>query len=48
MTGRRLVWIVVAVIAILLTIYLLAFWAFNSGGEVPGSGTGEILTTPTP
>jgi hypothetical protein len=48
MTDRRLVWIAVAAIALVLVITLLAFWAFSSGGEEPGTGTGETMTVPTP
>jgi hypothetical protein len=44
MSERRLVWIAAAVVAILLAFTLLSIWAFNTGGEVPGSGTGEIVT----
>lgn len=47
MTGRTLVWIVVAAVAIFLAGSLLSYWAFSSGGETPGSGTGEIVTIET-
>jgi hypothetical protein len=46
-TNRRLMWIAVAAIAILLAGTLLAFWAFSDDGEAPGSGTGETVTTLT-
>jgi hypothetical protein len=46
MTERRLLWIGAAVVAIVLAITLLSLWAFSTGNEVPGSGTGETLTTP--
>jgi hypothetical protein len=46
LSERRLVWIGAAVVAIILAITLLSLWAFSTGDEVPGSGTGETLTTP--
>ena len=48
MRDRRLAWIVVAAVAVVLAVTLLAVWAFSSGDEAPGSGTGETVTTPMP
>jgi ABC-type transporter Mla subunit MlaD len=48
MQKRRLAWIALAGIAIVLVVTVLAVWAFSSGGEEPGTGTGETVTTQTP
>jgi hypothetical protein len=40
MIFRRVVWIVVAIIAAWLALSALAFWQFNSGDSVPESGEG--------
>ena len=48
MQKRRLVWIALAAIAIVLVVTVLAVWAFSSGGEEPGADTGETVTTQTP
>ena len=44
--NRRLVWIVIGVIAILVAGTALAVWAFSADDETPGSGTGETITLP--
>ena len=48
MQKRRLAWIALAAIAIVLVVTVLALWAFSSGGEEPGADTGETVTTQTP
>ncbi len=46
MSDRRLIWIGVAIVAIFVGLTLLSYWAWSSGGSEPGTGTGEIVTTP--
>jgi hypothetical protein len=43
----RTVLIVVAVVVVVGLIGLvIAYWLFNTGGTVPGTGTGDVITTP--
>jgi fatty acid desaturase len=43
----RIVLIVVAVVVVVGLIgWLIAFWLFNAGGTIPGTGTGDVITTP--
>jgi hypothetical protein len=44
----RVVRILLIVLTVALMLYLLGYLIFNSGGSAPGTGTGEILTGPTP
>jgi hypothetical protein len=43
---RRIVRIVVIVIAIIVVLWLVGYTLFNVGGTSPGTGTGDVLTTP--
>lgn len=45
MTKKRLLLIVVAVAAVAVGIWLLGYALFNTGSEVPGSGTGTTVET---
>jgi hypothetical protein len=47
-TAGRLIRIVLVVVGIWVALFLVGYWLFNSGGTVPGTGTGEVVTTPTP
>jgi hypothetical protein len=44
----RVTRILLIALAITLVLYLVGYLIFNSGGTVPGTGTGEIVTGPTP
>ena len=41
---RSWVRILLMVVAIAILLYLAGYLIFNSGGSVPGSGTGETIT----
>lgn len=45
---RRWVRVLVIVVAAAFALYIVGYAIFDWGGEVPGSGTGEIVTEPTP
>jgi hypothetical protein len=44
----RVVRIVLIVLAIVVAIWIVGYALFNVGGSTPGSGTGEMITEPTP
>ena len=44
MSNRRVLLIALAVVAVAIGVYLLAFVLFNSGEEVPGKGRGTTTT----
>jgi hypothetical protein len=48
--GRRILRIVLIVVAVVVVVWLIGliigYTLFNVGGTVPGTGTGDILTTP--
>lgn len=45
---RRILRIVVIVVAVVVVVWLIGFIVgytlFNVGGEIPGTGTGDVLT----
>jgi hypothetical protein len=43
---RTIVLIVLAAFLLLLLLFLLGYVLFNVGGTVPGTGEGDVLTTP--
>jgi hypothetical protein len=43
---RRILRIVLIVVAVVVVIWLIGYTLFNVGGSVPGTGTGDIVTTP--
>jgi hypothetical protein len=47
---RRILRIVLIVVAVLVVVWLIGlligYTLFNVGGSVPGTGTGDIVTTP--
>jgi hypothetical protein len=45
-TLRTVLTVVAVVVVVLLTGLLIAYWLFNTGGTVPGTGTGDVITTP--
>ena len=45
MEGSRILLIVLALVVV---IQLAGYVILNMGGSTPGSGTGEIITEPTP
>ena len=45
MTNRRVLLIVLAVAAAAVGIWLLGYALFNTGSEVPGTGTGTTVET---
>jgi flagellar basal body-associated protein FliL len=46
--SRRTLWILLMVIAAVILIWILGYVVFNTGGSIPGSGTGDTITEPTP
>ena len=45
MSKKRVLLIVLAVAAVAVGIWLLGYALFNTGSEVPGSGTGTTVET---
>jgi hypothetical protein len=43
---RRILRIVLIVVAVVVVLWLIGYTLFNLGGSVPGTGTGDIVTTP--
>jgi hypothetical protein len=43
---HRLGRIVLIVVAVLVVLWLIGYTLFNVGGVVPGTGTGDVITTP--
>jgi hypothetical protein len=43
---RNIVLIIVAAFLLLILLYWLGYVLFNTGDTMPGSGEGEVLTTP--
>jgi hypothetical protein len=43
---RRIVLIMVAVVVVVWLIGLVIGYTLNVGGEIPGTGTGDVVTTP--
>jgi hypothetical protein len=43
---RRILRIVLIVVAVVVVVWLIGYTLFNVGGTVPGTGTGDIVTTP--
>jgi hypothetical protein len=43
---RTLVLIVLAALLLLLLLFWLGYVLFDAGGTVPGSGEGDVITTP--
>jgi hypothetical protein len=44
----RLLLIALAVVGAVVGVWLAGYALFDSGGSVPGSGTAETVTAPTP
>ncbi len=44
----RWVRVLLIVLVVAVAIYLVGFVLFNTGGSMPGSGTGDVLTQTTP
>jgi hypothetical protein len=43
---RKILRIVLIVVAAVVVVWLIGYTLFNVGGTVPGTGTGDIVTTP--
>ena len=46
---RRWLWIILAVIAIVIAVYLVGYVIFDTGDDgPPATGTGDVITEPSP
>jgi hypothetical protein len=43
---RRILRIVLIVVAVVVLVWLIGYTLFNVGGLIPGTGTGDVITTP--
>jgi hypothetical protein len=43
---RRILRIVLIVVAVVVIVWLIGYTLFNVGGTIPGTGTGDVVTTP--
>jgi hypothetical protein len=43
---RRTLRIVLIVVAVVVVLWLIGYTLFNVGGLIPGTGTGDVVTTP--
>ena len=46
MPRRRTLRIVLIVAAAVVLVWLIGYTLFNVGGLIPGTGTGDVVTTP--
>jgi hypothetical protein len=45
-TLRTVLTVVAVVVVVGLIGWLIAYWLFNAGDMIPGTGTGDVITTP--
>jgi hypothetical protein len=43
---RKTLRIVLIVVAVVVVVWLIGYTLFNVGGLIPGTGTGDVVTTP--